>query len=282
MLMHALYKTCRLFAGYAGRPEQTAKAFVPNPCLDLVRQSVPPRMLAHYERAYRTGDLVRWRPDGTIDFLGRIDRQVKITGVRIELGEVEATLASAPGVEQAVASAVPDQTGSKRLVGYVTPSSASPAEVLAHCRSLLVPAMVPSVVVAMEAFPMLPGGKVDVKALPAPDWSAAGAEEYVEPNAQAPAALDADAEKVLGIICRVLQLDDIPLDSDLFELGLDSLRITRVVAQLRNAFKVDLQLADIYRMPTVAALCELVRAQKRLRGEYCLQRGGLPFLLGLQ
>ena len=143
----------RLALGYAGQPELTAEKFVPNPCLELVSGRVDSALAPYYAKAYRTGDLVRWRGDGTLDFLGRIDRQVKITGVRIELGEVESALEGADGVTQAVAAAVADSAGQKRLVGYVTPASADPAAVTAHCRSLLVPAMVPSVVVALGVLP---------------------------------------------------------------------------------------------------------------------------------
>ena len=98
----------RLALGYAGQPELTAEKFVPNPCLELVSGRVDPALAPYYTKAYRTGDLVRWRGDGTLDFLGRIDRQVKITGVRIELGEVESALEGAEGVTQAVAAAVAD------------------------------------------------------------------------------------------------------------------------------------------------------------------------------
>ena len=98
-------------------------------------------------------------------------------------------LKGAEGVAQAVAAAVADAAGQKRLVGYVTPGSADPAAVTAHCRSLLVAAMVPSVVVALESFPLMPNGKVDVRALPAPDWSGAGAEEYVAPAEDVEAAV---------------------------------------------------------------------------------------------
>ena len=188
----------RLATGYVGRPDLTAEKFISNPCLDLVRENLPAKLLEHYRLAYRTGDLVRWRPDGTIEFLGRIDRQVKVNGVRIELGEVEAALGSAPGVAQAVASAVADDSGAKRLVGYVSPASAKAAEILAHCRTLLVPAMVPSIVVALDAFPLMPNGKVDVKALPPPDWGAAGAEEYVAPASELESTVQRVWQEVLG------------------------------------------------------------------------------------
>ena len=178
-------------------------------------------MQPYYQRAYRTGDLVRWRPDGTLDFLGRIDRQVKISGVRIELGEVEAALAGAPGVEQAAASALSDASGAKRLVGYVTPASVDPAAAAAHCRSRLLPAMVPSLVVALEAFPLLPNGKVDVKALPAPDWSAAGAGAYVAPASELEAAVQRVWQEVLGWP----EGEPLSMTADFFAAGGTSLQV---------------------------------------------------------
>ena len=225
----------RLAIGYTGRPDLTAEKFIPNPCLGLVAQHMLPSMAPYYERAYRTGDLVRWRPDGTLDFLGRIDRQVKVNGVRIELGEVEAALGSAPGVAQAVASAVADDSGAKRLVGYVTPTSAEAADILAHCRTLLVPAMVPSVVVALDAFPLLPGGKVDIKALPLPDWGAAGAEEYVAPASELESTVQRVWQEVLG------RGEDQPLSvtADFFAAGGTSLQVFRVSAALQKALGLD-------------------------------------------
>ena len=227
----ALLSGWPLFAGYAGRPDLTAEKFVPNPCLDLVRGAVPPALLQYYQLAYRTGDLVRRMADGTVEFMGRIDRQVKITGVRIELGEVEAALAGAPGVQQAIAAAIMDNTGTKRLVGYVTPDTAEPTDVLEHCRSLLVPAMVPSVVVALEAFPLLPNGKVDVKSLPVPDWSAAGAEEYAAPASELEEAVQQIWQSVLG------RAEDSPLSvtADFFAAGGTSLQVFRVTAALQKA-----------------------------------------------
>jgi acyl-CoA synthetase (AMP-forming)/AMP-acid ligase II len=142
--------------------------FIPNPAYTLIPTSLPEALLPYYTRAYRTGDLVRWLPDGQLEYLGRIDRQVKINGVRIELGEVEAALAAAPGVSQAVAAAVAARgpaaaaSSRKRLVGYVVPGNVDVAGVLAHCRASLLPTMVPSAVVALDAFPLLPSGKVSI------------------------------------------------------------------------------------------------------------------------
>ena len=223
----------RLALGYAGRPELTAEKFVPNPCLELVSGRVNSALAPYYAKAYRTGDLVRWRGDGTLDFLGRIDRQVKITGVRIELGEVEAALEGADGVTQAVAAAVADSAGQKRLVGYVTPASADPAAVTAHCRSLLVAAMVPSVVVALESFPLLPNGKVDVRALPAPDWSGAGSEEYVAPADDVEAAVQRVFADVLG-----RPAEELSVLADFFAAGGTSLQVFRAAALLQDALGI--------------------------------------------
>ena len=216
----------RLAEGYVGRPDLTAEKFIPNPCLHIVKQHVLPAMLQYYQRAYRTGDLVRWRPDGTIDYMGRIDNQIKINGVRIELGEVEAALGGALGVEQAVAKAVPDASGTKRLVGYVTPADVDPAAIVAHCRGLLVPAMVPSVVVALDAFPLLPNGKVDSKSLPSPDWSGLE-EEFVQPESELEAA-------VAEIWAEALDTSEpISATANYFAAGGTSLKTAMVNAKVR-------------------------------------------------
>ena len=223
----------RLAMGYVGRPDLTEEKFIPNPCLDLVAGKLHPALAPYYKKAYRTGDLVRWRSDGTMDFLGRIDRQVKITGVRIELGEVESALEGAPGVEQAQATALPDPQGQKRLVGYVTPASADPMLVLAHCRAQLVPAMVPSVVVALESFPLLPNGKVDTKGLPAPEWVGAASEEYVPPSNDAESAVQKVFADVLGRPAAELSVL-----SDFFAAGGTSMQVFRAAALLQNALQI--------------------------------------------
>jgi len=252
----------RLALGYAGRPDLTEAAFVPNPCIDLVAGRVDPVLAPYYQKAYRTGDLVRWRNDGTIDFLGRIDRQVKITGVRIELGEVEGALESTPGVSQSVATALTDPSGQKRLVGYVTPSSAEPAAVIAHCRTLLLPAMVPSVVVPLDEFPLLPNGKVDVRSLPAPDWSGpAGAAGAASGRS---CTLDENDVTVISIILDVIGLDKnthVSLDTDIFDLGASSLHVSVIVGRMRRELGVNLDMREVYGNPTVKILCDALRQQ---------------------
>jgi hypothetical protein len=223
----------RLAIGYVGRPDLTEEKFIPNPCLDLVLGKLHPSLAPYYSKAYRTGDLVRWRSDGTIDFLGRIDRQVKITGVRIELGEVESKLADAAGVEQAQAAAMADPQGVKRLVGYVTPASVDPLAVLAYCRSHLVPAMVPSMVVALDSFPLLPNGKVDTKSLPAPEWGGVASEAYVAPSSDAEATVQSVFAEVLGRPAAELSVL-----ADFFAAGGTSLQVFRAAALLQSALGI--------------------------------------------
>ena len=200
-------------------------------------------------------------------FTGRIDRQTKVNGVRIELGEVEFALNRAErkcctnkviscielaycysssivlthfilfnfsDVESAVAAAVADQDGVKRLVAYVTPAEISSADVLAHCRSLLAPAMVPSVVIALASFPLLPNGKVDVRSLPMPDWSGASTEEYVGPANVVEAAVQTAFAEVLG-----RPAEELSVMADFFGEGGTSLQVFRVTAILRKQLKIE-------------------------------------------
>ena len=238
----------RLALGYAGRPDLTEEKFVPNPCLDLVSSRVDPVLAPYYKLAYRTGDLVRWRNDGTIDFLGRIDRQVKITGVRIELGEVESALESASGVTQAVAAAVADAAGQKRLVGYVTPGNIDTAAVVAHCRSILVPAMVPSVVVALETFPLLPGGKINVKALPPPEYSSFEDEYF------APENILEESLQLIWMDCLEFE-DPISVTADYFAIGGTSLKTGIIAAAIRQELDIkELPGTLISNHPTIRSL----------------------------
>ncbi len=253
----------RLAQGYIGRPDLTAAAFIPNPLYEMMAPAIPEGMRHHFTKAYRTGDLVRWRNDRTLVCMGRIDRQVKITGVRIELGEVEAALESAKDVSQAMAAAVPDANGTKRLVGYVTPESLDPGAVLAHCRSVLVPAMVPTAIVALESFPLLPNGKVDVRSLPAPDWSFQA--NLLDTFGEDDGPLDEHSAAVVDTIRQVLGLDDdvrVPLKAELFDLGATSVQVASLVGRLRKQLDVKLDMRQIYLNPQIELLCKEVRKQK--------------------
>jgi hypothetical protein len=238
----------RLAAGYIGR--DAAPAFIPNPCAEWALDAVPGEHRRHYDRAYRTGDVARWTPGGELEILGRADRQVKVRGVRIELGEVEAALAGAPGVAAAAAEVRLDPragggAGAKRLVGWVVcPGGADAGAVLGHCAAVLVSAAVPAALVAVAALPTSATGKVDYAQLPDPPaWSAAPAEEDA-----AAAPLDEVAAAVAAAWGRALALPGpLPADADFFAEGGTSLAALRASAELQK----ELGLAA---PPSIAAL----------------------------
>src|SRR4029079_14269961 len=193
-------------------------------------------------RMYRTGDLVRWGADGQLQYLGRADEQVKIRGYRIELGEVQAVLAGLDGVGQAVVIAREDRPGDKRLVGYVT-GTADPGRVRSALAERLSAAMVPAAVVVLEALPLTVNGKLDKRALPAPEYRGVGA-EY-----RAPAT---PVEEVLaGIYAQVLGVERVGVDDSFFDLGGDSILSMQVVARSRAA-GVMCRPRDIFVEQTVA------------------------------
>jgi amino acid adenylation domain-containing protein len=227
--------------GYLGRPELTAEKFVPS----------------DGERAYRTGDRARWRADGVLEFLGRTDAQVKVRGFRIEPGEVEAVLAAHPGVREALAVVREDVPGDRRLVAYVVPAAggAPPAGLGEHLRARLPEHMVPSAVVALDAFPLGRNGKVDPAALPAPEPAAARG--WAAPRTPT-------EEVVAAVWAEVLRLDRVGADDDFFELGGHSLLATQVVSRVRSALGCELPLRAVFEASTVAALSRRV---DRLRSE---------------
>ncbi|MGE2722240.1 amino acid adenylation domain-containing protein, partial [Mycolicibacterium celeriflavum] len=222
--------------GYWRRPGLSAARFVACPF------GVPGT------RMYRTGDLVRWRSDGQLDYLGRADEQVKIRGYRIELGEVRSALTAVDGVEQAAVIAREDQPGVKRLVGYVT-GAVDPGRVRAALGDRLPPYMVPAAVVAVDALPVTVNGKLDVRALPAPDYG--DGDRYRAPS-------DAVEELLAGIYAQVLGLDRVGVDDSFFDLGGDSILSMQVVSRAR-ASGVQCRPRDIFVEQTVARLARVVR-----------------------
>ena len=178
---------------------------------------------------YRTGDLARWLHDGTLDFLGRADRQVKLRGYRIELGEVEAALAQLPGVRQACVIVRLDQTGSKHLVGYVvaeTSASLDPSALRLTLAGVLPDYMVPATLVALERLPLTPNGKIDRAALPAPHFERGGR------DARGP------QEQILaGLYADLLGLERVPADASFFDLGGHSLLAVRLIARIRSPIR---------------------------------------------
>ncbi|MFL6196133.1 MAG: amino acid adenylation domain-containing protein [Thermoanaerobaculia bacterium] len=213
--------------GYLNRPALTAEKLVPDP--------FGPRG----ERLYRTGDLARRLPDGTMEFLGRVDRQVKIRGFRVEPGEIEAALAATPGVREA---AVVAREG--RLVAYVTGGAAVRA-LQERLRERLPEPMVPAAFVALETMPLTPNGKVDRKALPAPDQPAASA-GYVAPRTR-------EEEILAGVWAQVLRLPRVGVNDNFFELGGDSILSVQIVSRARQAGLL-FTVRQIFEHQTVAGL----------------------------
>ncbi|PAK13803.1 non-ribosomal peptide synthetase [Burkholderia ubonensis] len=244
---------CLPARGYLGQPDQTAARFVPDPF------SPSPGA-----RMYRTGDLARRRGDAALEFLGRRDRQIKVRGVRVEPGEVEAVLREAPGLREAVVVDGPDPAGGRRLIAYVIAARGNDVAfdvgaLRRHCRTRLPESMVPALFVPVDAMPLTPSGKIDRAALPAPEPAAGAAQPDARPGTPLEAALAA-------IWREVLKVERIGLHDNFFELGGHSLLATRVAARIRARLGVELPLRLLFEAPTVAELAvaiidaELARA----------------------
>jgi amino acid adenylation domain-containing protein len=236
-----------LARGYLGRPDQTAAAFVPDPW-----GSEPGA------RLYRSGDRVRFRPEGpegALEFLGRVDQQLKIRGFRVEPGEVENALTAHPDVRAAVAGARPDASGAPRLVAWVVLGAGTSPNISDLRRWLagrLPEPMIPSAFVLLEELPQTPSGKIDRRALPEPESERPRLErEYVAPEGPVEEAL---AE----IWAEVLGLDRVGVSDDFFELGGHSLLATQVVTRIREQLQVDIPLIALFQMPTLEQLAVVV------------------------
>ncbi len=232
--------------GYHRRPALTAQRFLPDPfgpagC-----------------RMYATGDHGRWRPDGSIEFLGRIDGQVKLRGMRIELGEIEVALRSQPGVSQAAVAVKETSPGDKRLVGYIVGTSEPDVAALRTALKLRLPDyMVPATFVSLDSLPLSPSGKLDRAALPAPGPAKARAGARTPPRTE--------TERAIAAIWQdVLDVPEVGVDDDFFALGGHSLLATVVVAKLRKVTegtKRRVGVMDLFKHPTVAELAALVEDQ---------------------
>ena len=237
-----------LAQGYLNNPELTSQKFISNP---FARDAAG--------RLYRTGDLGRFLPDGNVEFLGRMDNQVKIRGIRIELGEIENVLSTHPAIHAAVVM-VSGTGGAERLIGYVVPSNTAPApsELRAFVKARLPDHMVPASFVLLDTLPLLPNGKVDRRALPAPDqarWQIN--QEHIAPR-------NPMEEKLAGIIAAVLNIGRISVLDNFFDLGGHSLLGIQVTARVRKVFQVELPLRSLFEEPTVAGLCrEIEKAVQR-------------------
>ena len=245
--------------GYWRRQELTAERFAPDPfaCTQLSADSNGPddAPQATRSRIYQTGDIARWRADGTLDFLGRGDQQVKLRGYRIEPGEIEHALLAHPTVAATAVRLREDTAGDPRLVAYVVArdSSVDPALLREHLRDRLPEYMVPSVWMPLLALPLTANGKVDRRALPAPNDAARtpGAAPPVAPRSPGEAAVAAVWAEVLGV-------PSVGIYDDFFELGGHSLKATMAVARLRERHSANFTLADMFRRPTVATFAELL------------------------
>ncbi|MFF8973937.1 amino acid adenylation domain-containing protein [Streptomyces sp. NPDC014995] len=225
-----------LARGYLGKAALTAERFVADPY-------GPPG-----SRMYRTGDRARWRADGNLDFLGRVDTQVKVRGFRIELGETEAALAGHPSVAQA--AVVPDRDGDiVRLVGYAVPEAGDevdPQELRAHVAALLPEYMVPALVIPLDGpLPLTPNGKLDRKALPAPDWSAMTGDARPATETQA---------RLAALFCEILKLDSVGVHDNFFALGGHSMAAMRLLGRIRAEFGAELSIRDVFDALTVVGI----------------------------
>jgi amino acid adenylation domain-containing protein len=234
-----------LARGYLGRPGLTAERFVPDP------------FGAPGARLYRTGDQVRWRPGGGLEFLGRLDNQVKLRGHRIELGEVEAALSEHPAVREAVVILGADAAGEPALVAYLVAVDAEPTPVeLRQFLGRTLPSfMVPSAFVRLDRLPSNPNGKVDRRALPEPV-------QPIQPTRPAAGIADELIDAMAAIWCEALGVDSVGPEDDLFELGGHSLTITKIAARVRSQLGADVPLYVFFDTPTVAGVARDVAARR--------------------
>jgi len=232
-----------LARGYLNRPGLTAERFVPDP---FGSQGG--------DRLYRTGDQVRYLSDGRLEFLGRVDQQVKVRGFRIELGEIESVLSRHPAVSEAVVVAGEDAAGQKRLAGYVVSRNGErvdASELRAHLREHLPEYMVPTGWVMLEKLPLTPNGKVDRRALPAPESGLGKSGSYLAPRT-------ATEELLAGVWLQVLGVERVGVTDNFFELGGHSLLATRVISRVREVFHVDVPLRHLFDTPTIEGLAAAI------------------------
>ena len=229
-----------LARGYLGQPGLTAERFVPCP------------FGAGGDRMYRTGDLARWRPDGNLEYLGRTDDQVKIRGIRVEPGEAAACLLAHPSVSRAVVVAREDQPGDLRLVGYFVPAEgarADPPALRAALAALLPDYLVPAALVALPALPVSPNGKLDRRALPAPD--------YLGSSTRRPPSTPGE-NALCDLFAEVLGQDSVMADDSFFDLGGQSLLVARLLARVQDVLGASVTFREFFRYPTPAQLAVLV------------------------
>jgi acyl carrier protein len=239
-----------LARGYLRRPELTAERFMPNPFSERGGA-----------RAYRTGDQVRWRPDGNLEFLGRLDHQVKLRGYRIELGEIEAALLSLGNVEQALVVARGGEEADKKLVAYLVfkdrRNQANAKELRARIRARLPEYMLPSAFVVLDKLPLTPNGKLNPKALPEPEGRE---KEYVAPITP--------VEKALAAIwADVLKVKRPGIRDNFFEVGGHSLLAVQLISRVREVLHVDLPVRQLFERPTIESVAQFIETLQHVDEE---------------
>ncbi|MBW4672726.1 MAG: amino acid adenylation domain-containing protein [Desmonostoc geniculatum HA4340-LM1] len=273
-----------LARGYWQRPELTAEKFIENPLsnfefsigdrqetktVDITQTVNNPKSKIQNPKLYKTGDLARFRPDGKLEYLGRVDDQVKIRGFRIELGEIETVLSQHPQVFQAVAIAREDIPGQKRLVAYVVPKVG--AQSLAPLRDFLkgkLPNyMVPSAFVLLETLPMTPNGKVDYRALPFPEFTRSSEDNFVTPSTLT-------EEKLVAIWSEILRLEKISIHDNFFELGGDSILSIQVISRANQA-GIQIAPKQLFQHQTIAELAAVAGITRSIKAEQGLVAGAV-------
>ncbi len=247
-----------LARGYLNRPDLTEEKFIPNPFEKAGEQGSRGQIITQdsQERLYKTGDLARYLPDGNIEFLGRIDHQVKIRGFRIELGEIETVLGQHLDILTCVVTAYEDQSG-KRLVAYIVPRNGiiiNQQELKDYLKKHIPDYMVPSVLIILETLPLTPSGKVNSKALPAPDADRSSeAETFVTPR-------DILELKLAQIWEEVLNVRPIGVTENFFDIGGHSLLAVRLMALIQQQFGQELRLSTLFQGGTIEQLATILRS----------------------
>lgn len=239
-----------LARGYLNRPEFTAERFIPNPFSTRAG-----------ERMYRTGDIVRYLRDGELEFLGRADHQVKLRGFRIELGEIEHALTQYPGINEAAVMVREDRPGDKRLTAYIVPASGQTVDVNTvrhYLQQTLPDFMIPTAAVMLAAFPYTPNGKLDRKALPAPD-AQTEKRKYEPPHTR--------LEQTIAQSWReVLEIEDVGIHDNFFDIGGHSILAKLLQARLYTALGEEIELVYLFQFPTIASLARFLES-RQLSGE---------------
>ncbi|MEM8908613.1 MAG: condensation domain-containing protein, partial [Bacteroidota bacterium] len=234
-----------LARGYLGRKDLTAERFIANP---LANQ---------FDRIYKTGDLARWLPNGEIEYLGRLDNQVKVRGYRIELGEIESILSECSGVRQGAVAVKLDRNKNKKLIAYIVPEGAfDRTAIQQYLKSRLPDYMLPSFLIAIEKIPLTPNGKLDRRALPEPQEAMLTFNQSIDPANET-------EQKLVHIWKRVLDLPKVSVTDHFFELGGHSLLVTRVLSAIRKEFDLALSVKHLFDWPTIRGLGKYLQSLER-------------------